>query len=118
MQVGDLKGWFGLILALMHRAAGYQPQLHDMPAGNTNLVWHGGKLLALMDSAVPFLLNISGGRLHSMHSYTFNDSLHHEFSAHPKVDPKTGEMLSFGCKYALRSFQLKIPQEFSLSYIS
>lgn len=87
---------------LMHRAAGVQPQLHDMPAGNTNLVWHGGRLLALMDSAVPFLLNVSAGHVQSMHSYTFDGTLDHEFCAHPKVDPKTGEMISFGCKCALR----------------
>jgi carotenoid 9,10(9',10')-cleavage dioxygenase 1 len=93
-----MKGWWGLILMLMHRVAGVEAKLSDMPSGNTALVWHSGKLLALMEGSVPFLLHVSEGSVHSIHSYDFGGSLEHEFCAHPKVDPRTSEMISFACK--------------------
>jgi carotenoid 9,10(9',10')-cleavage dioxygenase 1 len=93
-----MKGWWGLILMLMHRVAGVEAKLYDMPAGNTALVWHCGKLLALMEGSVPFLLRVSEGSVQSMYSYDFRGSLEHEFCAHPKVDPRTGEMICFACK--------------------
>jgi carotenoid 9,10(9',10')-cleavage dioxygenase 1 len=67
--------------------------------GNTALQWHNGKLLALMEGSFPFLLRLCGGAIKSISAFTFSGGLDHAFTAHPKVDPKSGEMLSFVYRY-------------------
>jgi len=61
---------------------------------NTNVVWHGGKLLALEEAHAPFELNPR--TLESVGSWTFDGKLTGPMTAHPKMDPETGEMLFFG----------------------
>ena len=61
---------------------------------NTNVVWHGGKLLALEEGHAPF--EIDPDTLESIGSWRFDDRLQGPMTAHPKFDPKTGEMLFFG----------------------
>ena len=60
---------------------------------NTNVIWHGNKLLALVESNAPFELDPV--TLESIGSWTFNNKLKGAMSAHPKIDPETGEMLFF-----------------------
>jgi carotenoid cleavage dioxygenase len=63
---------------------------------NTNIVWHGNKLLALEEAHAPFsldpksLMPVNGGY------ETFGNKLCGPFTAHPKMDPETGEMVFFG----------------------
>ena len=61
---------------------------------NTNIVWHGGKLLALEEGHAPF--EIDPETLDSIGAWRFDGRLEGPMTAHPKVDPKTGEMLFFG----------------------
>ena len=61
---------------------------------NTNVVWHGGKLLALEEGHAPF--EIDPQTLDSIGAWRFADRLKGPMTAHPKIDPKTGEMLFFG----------------------
>ena len=61
---------------------------------NTNIVWHGGKLLALEEAHAPFALDPAS--LMPKGYETFGDKLCGPFTAHPKLDPKTGEMVFFG----------------------
>ena len=61
---------------------------------NTNVLWHGGKLLALEEGHAPFELDPNS--LESKGAWTYNDKLVGPMTAHPKIDPETGEMLFFG----------------------
>jgi len=61
---------------------------------NTNIVWHGGKLLALEEGHAPFELDPE--TLESKGAWTFDGKLKGPMTAHPKMDPETGEMLFFG----------------------
>ena len=61
---------------------------------NTNIVWHGNKLLALEEGHAPFELDPH--TLESRGAWTFDDSLVGPMTAHPKIDPETGEMVFFG----------------------
>lgn len=61
---------------------------------NTNVVWHGDKLLALEEGHPPF--EIDPLTLDSKGSWRFDDKFDGPMTAHPKIDPKTGEMLFFG----------------------
>ena len=60
---------------------------------NTNVVWHAGKLFALVESHAPF--EISPKDLGSIGPWDFNGKLTSAMTAHPKIDPETGEMLFF-----------------------
>lgn len=62
--------------------------------GNTNVVVHGGRLLALKEDSPPTAMNPH--TLETTESvFRFNGGLTSEtFTAHPKVDPTTGEMIS------------------------
>jgi len=62
---------------------------------NTNVVWHGGKLLALVENAYPF--EIDPRDLGPVGETDFGGKmLGMSVSAHPKIDGKTGQMLIHG----------------------
>lgn len=58
---------------------------------NTACVWHGGKMLILEEGHGPF--EVDPITLESKGAYNFNDKLTTAMTAHPKLDPVTGEML-------------------------
>jgi carotenoid cleavage dioxygenase len=60
---------------------------------NTSVVEHGGRLLALMEAARPIRMD---GRLGTLGEFDFDGRLSGSMTAHPKVDPVTGEMVFFG----------------------
>jgi carotenoid cleavage dioxygenase-like enzyme len=62
--------------------------------GNTNIVFHAGKLLALMEGDLPTQLKPCA--LETLGVYNFDGKLHTAMTAHPKMDPESGEMLFFG----------------------
>ena len=61
-----------------------------------NVVRHAGKLFALGESANPFLLS---AELATIGRETFCDTLPAGITAHPKIDPLTGEMVAFCCGF-------------------
>jgi carotenoid cleavage dioxygenase len=60
---------------------------------NTALVWHGGRLLAMEEGHLPHELDPL--TLDSIGPWNFRGKLHTAMTAHPKVDPATGEMVFF-----------------------
>ncbi len=60
---------------------------------NTHVVRHAGRILALMEGAGPTELRAD---LSTVGEYDFDGRLQGSMTAHPKVDPATGEMLFFG----------------------
>lgn len=62
--------------------------------GNTAMVNHQGQLFALMEGAKPYKLSLP--ELETQGETDFDGTLTHNFTAHPKVDADTGEMLTFG----------------------
>ena len=63
-------------------------------AANTNVVWHAGRLLALLEVELP--TELDPRNLETLGRYSFGGRLQTEMTAHPKVDPETGELLFFG----------------------
>lgn len=61
---------------------------------NTNIIWHGGRLLALEEGHAPF--EMDPGNLASIGAHTYQDQLEGPMTAHPKIDPETGELVFFG----------------------
>jgi len=62
--------------------------------GNTNIVAHAGKLLALVEVAHPTAMDLK--TLETRGLYDYDGKLSGAMTAHPKLDPETGEMLFFG----------------------
>ncbi len=65
----------------------------DSGVANTNIVWHAGKLLALEEDHQPFEVDPAslGPR-----GYVLYAGRAGRFTAHPKLDPETGELVFFG----------------------
>ncbi len=81
-----------------------EPPQMDNPHGayknvaNTALVWHAGEFLALWEGGTPHAIKLPD--LDTYGEYTYNSKLQSAFTAHPKVDPVTGEMMFFGYSFA------------------
>ncbi|MGB3640048.1 MAG: carotenoid oxygenase family protein [Rivularia sp. (in: cyanobacteria)] len=81
-----------------------EPPQMDNPHGayknvaNTALVWHAGKFLALWEGGAPHAIKLP--ELDTNGEYTYNGKLQSVFTAHPKVDQMTGEMMFFGYSFA------------------
>ena len=70
-----------------------------MGKANTNVVVHAGKLLALEEQDKPYAMSLSfdgDKNLETIRRETFDNQLDHVCTAHPRVDPITGEMAFFG----------------------
>ena len=61
---------------------------------NTNLILHGGKLMALMEGAKPVVLDPRD--LSTLGEHDYDGKVTTTFSAHPKVDYATGELINIG----------------------
>jgi carotenoid cleavage dioxygenase len=74
----------------------HDPSVAQVPTdgvANTNLVNHAGRLLALEEGHVPFALDPA--TLATGDHWTFAGALPRNMTAHPKIDPATGEMITF-----------------------
>jgi carotenoid cleavage dioxygenase-like enzyme len=65
----------------------------DGGVANTNIVWHAGRLLALEEAHLP--IELDPRSLATRGAQRFGDALGGPFTAHPKTDPKTGELVFF-----------------------
>src|SRR5665213_1564499 len=62
---------------------------------NTSVLWHGGKLFALKEDSPP--VRIDPDTLETLGPWTFDGALtSRTATAHPKIDPVTGELLFYG----------------------
>lgn len=64
---------------------------------NTALVWHDDRLLALWEGGAPHEIKVP--ELETVGAYTYGGKLASAFTAHPKVDAVTGEMMFFGYSF-------------------
>jgi carotenoid cleavage dioxygenase-like enzyme len=65
----------------------------DSGVANTNILFHAGRLLALEEGHQPFEVDPKTLGPRGYLNYA-GDA--HRFTAHPKIDPETGEMMFFG----------------------
>ena len=62
----------------------------DSGVANTNIVWHAGRLLALEEGHMPFEMDPA-----TLGSRGYVEAYCGKVTAHPKLDPETGEMVWF-----------------------
>ena len=66
----------------------------DGGVANTNIIFHAGRLLALEEAHLP--TEIEPGTLATRGYCNYGGGIAGPFTAHPKIDPVTGEMVFFG----------------------
>jgi len=66
----------------------------DGGVANTNIIFHAGRLLALEEAHRP--TEIEPGTLNRLGYCDYGGAIKGPFTAHPKIDPVTGEMIFFG----------------------
>ncbi len=64
---------------------------------NTSVVFHHDRLLSLFEYGFPY--EVDPKTLKTKSEYDFGGSLKHNFTAHPKIDVRTGELICFGYRY-------------------
>lgn len=94
---GKLFGMLHIFLDLLKKKLGVISTEDGIGTGNTALAFHAGKLLALHEGDLPYALRIAcNGIVSTLGRMTFGGNLEQKtFTAHPKVDPQTGELFSF-----------------------
>ncbi|MGQ0823874.1 MAG: carotenoid oxygenase family protein [Actinomycetota bacterium] len=70
--------------------SGPTPPMYD--ESNTNVLGHAGRIVALTEGSMPYELSPT---LDTIRRTDFGGPLPTGFTAHPKLDPVTGEMLAF-----------------------
>lgn len=74
-----------------------KPEVKGLSRGvaNTTPLWHGGRLLVFKEDDVPWELDPD--TLATVGAFTWNGKLRSKtITAHPKIDPETGECILFG----------------------
>lgn len=84
-----------------------QTSCNDSGVANTNIISHAGRLLALEEGHLP--TEIDPKTLATRGYCNYDSRIAGPFTAHPKVDPLTGEMMFFG-------YNAKGPFSSALSY--
>jgi carotenoid cleavage dioxygenase len=70
-----------------------RPDFTPGNAVNTHVVAHAGRILALCDAGLPYALTPD---LETLGVFDFDGRLATPMTAHPKMDPETGDLLFFG----------------------
>lgn len=77
---------------IMGESGGLVPTIENNTS-NVSLVYHADKILTLGEVGLPFHVNRD---LSTEGVYTFDGQLSTAMTAHPKIDPATGELVFFG----------------------
>ncbi|CAI5472694.1 unnamed protein product [Closterium sp. Yama58-4] len=100
LKFGDMLGYAGLakiFLEQLRKWLGVLDLSQGNGTGNTALIFHARRLLALHEGDAPYAIQVlQDGDLETQGRLTYGGRLKHPFTAHPKVDPETGEMFTFG----------------------
>eukprot|EP00455_Lapot_gusevi_P033649 TRINITY_DN3686_c0_g1_i4.p1 TRINITY_DN3686_c0_g1~~TRINITY_DN3686_c0_g1_i4.p1 ORF type:complete len:591 (-),score=130.03 TRINITY_DN3686_c0_g1_i4:22-1728(-) len=64
---------------------------------NTAMMYHNRQILALNEADAPYVISVNEeGRIQTQGRIDFQGKLTHPFTAHPKIDPETKEVMHFG----------------------
>lgn len=99
---GGKAGLFRIILDLLKKRFGIIPKLETLEnsSATTAIQYHNGKLYCLQETSYPFALDVEEkeGRLALSGKGSwdnFHNALDTPFTAHPKIDPATGDWYTF-----------------------
>ena len=103
---GGKAGLARMVITAMKQRFGVLPKLDVLESGNstTAIQYHHGKLYCLQETGYPFALDtrLEDGELRLSgegHFETFDGKLDSPFTAHPKIDPSTGDWYTFSTEF-------------------
>ena len=92
-----------ILVTMLQQKFGFIPAIDNLTnsGSSTAVQYHHGTVYALSENNFPFALNpnVRDGHLFFDGSGEFHDfdgRLRHPYTAHPKIDPETGDWFSFG----------------------
>lgn len=100
-KIGDMHGVTGVSLLVLEATkqavGGPASTSRGMGTANTALQYHAGRLLSLNEGDLPWALRVlCDGALETLSGVSFGEALGtRTFTAHPKLDARTGELLWF-----------------------
>ena len=99
--IGDFLKPFALLKIALNealKALGVLPNIpkSHLSVANTNIIQHASKQLALCESGFPYSIEFTEIGLRTLGVETYGGFLKDAFTAHPKIDLKTGKMYGFG----------------------
>ena len=77
-----------------NETSGFGPPKPEDTTSAVSLLYHGGELMALGEFGYPYLINPDD--LSTKGSFNYDGKLPGNMTAHPRIDPITGELLFFG----------------------
>lgn len=80
--------------AYRQETARFSPPKPEETTSAVSLLYHGGKLMSLGEFGYPYLVDPAD--LSTLGAYNYDGKLAGNMTAHPRIDPDTGEMLFFG----------------------
>lgn len=75
-------------------AGGFGAPKPEDTTSAVSLIYHGGELMALGEFGYPYLINPDD--LSTKGTFTYDGQLGGNMTAHPRIDPVTGELIFFG----------------------
>eukprot|EP00899_Mesostigma_viride_P017272 jgi/Mesvir1/25546/Mv01788-RA.1 len=99
VKVGDMFGVPGLLRVMLDKWRRHIGLVDPESSqnGNISIVFHAGQLMALNENDLPYIIELhNNGSLRTVGLERFQGRLTHSFTAHPKIDPQTGEMFIIG----------------------
>jgi carotenoid cleavage dioxygenase len=103
--IGSLRGVPGLFYIMLENLRiklGVLDVSNGQHTGNTSLLFHSNQLMALNEGDKPYIIKVlEDGDLETIGRESYEGRLGPSMTAHPKTDPVTGELFTYG--YALDS---------------
>jgi carotenoid cleavage dioxygenase len=100
MDSGNPFVWLHKLFSKYVYGANHYP---DKNPANTSLIHHAGKLLATFEGAMPYEIELPTLNTIGLHQFD-KKYTGVSFTAHPKIDPVTGEMICFNYTFSQAPF--------------
>ena len=122
---GGKAGFARIIIATLKQRFGVTPKLDVLESGSstTAIQYHHGKLYCLQETGYPFALNtqVENGQLildgHGEWD-NFGGKLDSPFTAHPKIDPSTGDWYTFSTEFRTGNIHHAILRQGAIEHYS